>query len=299
MKNKIIYLIVGLLVLGGFVITSPKTIDKETVSLIERSLELNTEDMWEGFDLEDYPVDVYYGKIEYRYEDGNIEGQEPSYPVPALTAYPDIDGPVIKVLPLKEVRNIIDDGSMDLKEREDVYISVLAHEGFHCYQIANGADIGIEPGKGYDFNSDIQKEIEKFDKISYELNENKIYEELCKKEMIDLIEYYETGNGKSWLESREERIAFEREFLGENFDFYDDYTYRSELLEGTAKYIELETIRALRGEEPEFKEEYIKGDYRFYITGALKSYIIEEAGELYNIDFTDTRSLERLVIENI
>lgn len=299
MKNKIIYLIIGLLVIGGFVKTSPKTIDEQTVALIERSLELNTEDMWEGFELEDYPVDVYYGNIEYRYEDGNIKGQEPSYPVPALTAYPDIDGPVVKALPLKEVRNIIDDGSLSKKEREDVYISVLTHEAFHCYQIANGADIGIEPGKGYDFDSDIQKEIEKYEKISYDLYENETYGKLCKREMKDLIAYYEKGNGKPWLESREARIDFEREFLGEDFDFFDDYTYRSEILEGTAKYIELETIKALTGEEPEFEEEYIKGDYRFYITGALKSYIMEEAGELYDIDFTDSRSLERLVIENI
>lgn len=298
MKNKIIYLIVGFLITLGFVTTSIKTIDEETVGLIERSLELETEDIWKGFKLEDYPVDVYYGKIEYRYEDGDIKDQEPSFPVPALTAYPDIDGPVIKAVPLKEVRNIIDDGSMSKKEREDIYISVLAHEGFHCYQIALGADIGIEPGKGYDFDSDIQKEIEKFSKISYDLYEDETYGKLCKKEMKDLIEFLETKNGNPWLESREERINFEKSFLKEDFDFYNEYTYRLEILEGTAKYVEFETIKALTGEEPKFLEEYIKGEYRFYITGALKSYIIEEE-RLLDIDFTDTRSLERLVIEKI
>lgn len=300
MKNKIIYAILGIAILAGFFTTSAKTIDRDTLALIERSHKLDTEEIWLGFDAEKYPVDLYYGNVEYRYQDGKITEQEPSISIVALSIFLEEFGPVIKAIPLSEVRHIIDEGGMTKKEREDIYLSVLIHEAFHCHQVDHGADIGMEPGQGYDFNSQTQKDVERFAGLMDRLDADKTFQTLSEREMTDLVNFYETGSGEAWLVSREERIAYERQLLDEDYEFYLNYSSRAELLEGTAKYVELETIKRLTGEEPTFKKEFIKTDYRFYITGALKSYIIDKNVENWqDIDFSDHDSLERLVLEQI
>lgn len=297
MKNKGIYLIIGVLILTGFFTTRPRTMDQETLQLIRQSRQMNSEELWAGFHSEKYPVDVYYGDTEYRYRDGKITEKEPSYPMPAFSISLEDFGPAVKAIPFRDARNIIDSGGMTREEREDVYISALLHEAFHCYQAELGADEGMEPGKAYDFTSDTQKDRDKYKALIFHIDEQEEYQKLCKKEMEALIRFYETGKGRDWLRAKDRRRQFEEEFLGADYEFFRKISHWTELIEGTAKQVELETLRSLNGQVPDFQPEFIRGDYRFYITGAIKSYIVAEWGDRNSIDFTRPGSLEQAVTE--
>ena len=72
MKARFIYLLIGILLILGVILTGVTTIDNETMKLIEKSLEINTEEIWPDFKLSDYPIDINYKKVEFRYEDGEI-----------------------------------------------------------------------------------------------------------------------------------------------------------------------------------------------------------------------------------
>ena len=56
--------------------------DGETLQLIEETYELDTDNLWAGFNMVEYSIDVYYSKdLEYWYNQDEIKAQEPNLDV--------------------------------------------------------------------------------------------------------------------------------------------------------------------------------------------------------------------------
>lgn len=292
MKTKIIYFLIGALLLGGIFQTKIETIDNETLALIERSIDIDSENqLWPGYSLNDYPLDVNYGKVEYKYIDGNISEQNPSVGVLALSAYPEESGPVIKVLPMSMVRTYVDPiGTSSKEEREEIYISILFHEGFHCFQMDNGLDIDLE-------FEDVSNS-EEFVNILNKLDNDEKYQKLWIKEGEDLVDYLQNDNKDQWVNSYNERIRYLKEFLRDDYHFYMENENFYELIEGTARYVEDKILEEIRGKfiETDFDGTYYKGTGKFYTTGRLKCLILDKGENWKNNLFNEHKVLTDLLI---
>ena len=70
MKNKVLYILIGLILFLGLSFTTFDNIDPKTLDLINDSFNVNTENIWKGYNLEKYPMDVNYGDKEFRFFNG-------------------------------------------------------------------------------------------------------------------------------------------------------------------------------------------------------------------------------------
>lgn len=293
MKIKLIYLLVAIFLLGGIFHTRIETIDDETLALIEIAREMDFEnELWPGYRLNDYPLDVNYGNVEYKYLDGMITKQKPSMGVLALSAYPEEFGPVVKVLPMSMVRTFVDPiGTSSKEERENIYISILFHEGFHCYQMDNGLNIYL------DYDKDVS-EYKEFMNILNRLDNDEKYQALWLEEGNCLIDYLENDNKEQWVSSYNERIEYLKDVLGDDYDFYMENENFYELLEGTARYVEDKIMGVITGEfiETDFDGSYYNGSVKFYTTGRLKCLILDK-GVNWKVNlFSSDKTLTDLLI---
>lgn len=296
MKSKLIYVLIGAMLLLGFIRTSAKGIDDNTLELIVESQSLDTNKIWKGYDIEKYPIDVNYGNKEYRYFKGEITKKEPDIRVLALSAIDSENGPLVKVLPENQVRKITDSGDLSLIERNKIYKSVIVHEAFHCYQMENGATgATIDKGK---VNSDDLEEFEKYKELMARIDNDETYNKYWINEMKDLEKYYKTGEKNNWIKSRDIRINYEKEFFGDDFEIYRKWVNNRELIEGTARYVEQMSLAMMDNKQPSFSfsERFIKGDGKFYESGCLKSMILDNEKEWKDIRFDDSISLDELLV---
>lgn len=301
MKTKLIYLLAGAILLTGMFFTRIDGIDKNTLALIERAMEMDLEeDLWPGYKLSNYPIDVNYGKVEFKYYKGEISKQKPSLGVLALSAYPEEDGPVVKIIPDSMVRKVIDIiGNMDKNQRDNVYISIIFHEGLHAFQIENGA-FQTENGIEYDFKEDGIKN-EKFTNILYRLDNNDKYKKIWLEEQNSLVNYYENTNDTNkelWIESYNKRREYLKGFLGDEFEFYMDMENERELIEGTARYVEDKILEVLSGEfsELDIDGSYYEGVGKFYTNGRLKCLILDKGKDWKKGLFNSNKTLTDLLI---
>lgn len=286
MKTKLIYLIIGLILVVGIYSTRIDTVDNDTLALIEMAREIDLEqELWPGYKLSEYPIDINYGKVEFKYDNGEVTKQKPTLEVLAFTAYPEEGGPVIKILPksmLGQVVNIM--GNKSKKDIENYYISTLFHEGFHAFQIGNDA---ID----YDEDEDLYEE---FNNILYRLDNDEKYHNLWIEEENSLLDYFENDNKELWIKSHNRRVKYLKEVLGNDFDFYMEMENERERIEGTAKYIEDKILEMMTGlfTKIHINGSYSKGVSKFYITGGLKCLILDKGKGwkegLFNSDNTLT-----------
>ena len=271
MKGKLIYILVGIILITGIFTSRVEDIDKETLRLIEEAHSLGIgDDLWPGFKLSEYSLDVNYGKVEFNYFAGNIKRKKPSQEVLAIAMVIEDNGPVIKVIPEDMVRKISAPmGNMNKKERDNFYISVLFHEGFHCLQYSSGLELSIDE---YDpFSSE-------FANILNGLDNDYKYRELWIKEIKYLRDFLDGNNKDLWIEAYSVRMKYLKEKLGEDFDFYVKMEDRIEIIEGSARYIEGRVLEELTGE---FKEAIIPNMYhdgieKYYAVGRLKALILDK-----------------------
>lgn len=291
MKLRLIYILVGVGLIIGMFSTRIKDIDKDTLDLIERAIVIDVEnEFWPGYKLEDYPIDVNYGKVEFKYYQGEISKQKPSLDLLALSAYPEKDGAVIKIIPYSMVRKVIDMmGDMGKKERDDLYISIIFHEGLHAFQMENGLE--------YDLDKESTR-YEKFINILYDLDNNEKYKEFWLEEQNSLLDYFENDNKLAWIKSYNKRMTYLKEILGEDFEFYMKMENERELIEGTARYVEDKVLETITGRfiELDIDSSYYTGEGKFYTTGRLKCLILDQ-GKAWKKDlFKENKSLTDLLI---
>ncbi len=297
MRNKIMYIVFGMLLIFGFVKTSAKGIDDNTLNLIIESQKIDTNSIWKGFELEKYPIDVNYGKSEFRYYYGETIKKQPDIMVLALSAINTEIGPVIKVIPEAQVRKVIDKGDLSLEERNKIYKSVLVHEAFHCFQMENGA-AGINVDSGNIKSEDLD-DFKKYSELLKRIDKNETFQNLWIKEMADLELYHKTGESDAWATSRAVRLAFEKDFFGEDYDIFRKYVNDRELIEGTARYVEEASLVIMKYDaKTEFSGQFINGDEKYYRSGCLKANILDNEKEWKEIRFDGSISLDDLLLSD-
>lgn len=295
MKYKIAYIILGILLIVGYVKTRENTIDKQTLKLLDEVRQMDTNEIWNGFDIKKYPLDVNYGSVEYRYTDGDIIKKSPDIQVLALTALSTPTGPVVKVLPESELRKITDMGGLSQSERDAIYKSILIHEAFHCYQIEKSGN-GVQIENGAIVSGDMD-EYKLYAELLKRIDNDVTYQELWNNEIVSLKQYLETGDSNSWTESRKQKIDYEKKFFGSEYNVYKKWTDMKELLEGSARYVENKALTIMnQKKENETSINYIKGDAKFYQSGCLKVQILNEIKGWKDLDFSGSISLDELLI---
>lgn len=301
MKSKILYILLGALLFIGYFLTIEKTIDQESLALIEKAQNVDTQKIWPGFSFEKYPLDVSYGKYEFHYDKGKISKQKNKLGIQALSAMPTEKGPVVKMLPLSQVRTIVDMGSQSKEEREQVYISILLHEAFHCYQMENGVDVSSIKSEKIDTEGKEFKDYKKFKNSLQVLDEDEEYQKLWEKEMQGLTDFIDNKQGQNWAQAKEERIAFEEKKLGKDFELYREWSLKKELLEGTARYVEDKALALLQGgkEESLSQGKFLSGEEKFYVSGSLKAQILDKKADWKKLRFDGSINLDQLLLQEI
>ena len=297
MKNKIIYLLILGLLLVGYFSMETRTLDQDTLALIEETRSKDKSYLWPGFNPDTYPVDVNYGKVEYRYDEGSISQQKPYLPK-ALSAVMEEGRPVIKVISLEDFRKGFDFGDLPRDQAGKVYQTVLIHEAFHCYQYEKGAPaIHFEKleemkktGEGEDYQA--------FTELLARIDDDKTYQDLWLREAQALENIQPQGKLDDWIQAKALKEDYERTFLGKDQPFFHKFASRQELLEGTARYVE-DKMKADLGmdlEDP-WTRSYISGVEKYYRSGALKSSILDERFPDWkeNISFQESAGLDELL----
>lgn len=297
MRSMIIYILTLIVLLSGYVGFDLDTMDKETLEVIKDTLALEDINLWPGFDYKSYPMDVNYGKVEYRFDKGEIIMQQPAIN-PALTAAWDDGQPVLKLISLEDFRRLYDLGNMSLEDTKKIYKTLIVHEAFHCFQAEKGG--GIINLQDYN-NSDLFEGFKKFKVFQNTLDLDENYQKLWLKEYKSLISLEEGGNINSWLEAKESKENYERNLLKEDFAFYKNICLNQELLEGTARYVEnkLGKILKIQNNDEEITT-FINGEEKFYVSGAIKSSILDLRLESWKyINFDGSVSLDDLILSSL
>lgn len=296
MKNKILYLLIGLALILGLFFTRPRGLDNETKALIDEANSLNTSEIFPGFDSSAYPNDVNYGNIEYRYYRGQITEQKPEYPK-ALSAVLTENGPVTKVMPLKDFRNFYDLGNRSKDDLEKAFISVLIHEAFHCHQMDNGFDYELDGNNRIETDSSRINESQEPEAILAVLDDDENYKKLWLEEMDGLIAYRDRNDDTGYRKALESKDKYlQNKFDEEDYETFARYTKEMEVLEGTARFVENKVLAHYGMEENgSYHGLYSPGPSQFYISGAIKTEILEKQSRLGDIKFDFSVSLDELL----
>ncbi|MDO5755338.1 MAG: hypothetical protein Q4P28_03810 [Tissierellia bacterium] len=290
MKNKFRYLFVLILILIGMYQTRIQGIDGDTMSFIERAKILDDEnEWWPDYALFDYPMEINYGEVEFRYENGKVIKQKPKIPVLALSAVRDEKGPVLKLLPFQTVRALVDImGDVDREEREEIYLSILFHEGLHAFQLSQGVLFEQQ---------DLSRYRQCFALLK-ELDDDREYQRLWQEEQKALIQFYENKDKNLWIDRQKERWDYLKEKLGEDFSLFCEFEAEREYLEGTARYVEEKVLSHVQKRQEKMGPgDYIKGDEKYYRSGRLKCLILDENIRWKEDFFQQNKNLDQLLVE--
>lgn len=325
-KTKIIYSFFGILLIFSLYVTRISGLDPITASLIEQAggmkgenfvqiatevrekaqekaqenegkvaspkMPKEQEAFFRSIDLSKYSIDVNYGSVEFRRFQGRVRKQRPQYPL-AFSAMPTEEGPVLKVMPFRDFRNIYDMGSSAHDDVEKAYLSVLVHEGFHCYQMDHGMEGLVDEyqGQGKSLNA---ADRQVFYELVKRLDHDPEYQKLWCASMEGLMTWKKGGGRLDYDRARLALDAYLDRSLGQDrSQRYHEQVAEMELMEGTARFME-NLILAYYNKKPngEFDGNFIQGQEKFYVSGSLKTAILCDQGQLGNLDFKKASSLE-------
>lgn len=296
MKNKIAYWALGLALAAGLYTTRVTGIDTWTQTCLDRALETDTQVYYEDFDLGQFPIHVHYGKVEYSYFGGQITEKKPDT-VPALSAFPTAQGPVLKVLPVKDFRTAFDEGDLSQKDLEDMYLSMVVHEGFHAYQMAHGMTMPIDALGQVDMTDPEVQKRQLFDNLLARLDEDKTYQNKWGWMMDGLVLWKEGGDPQAYLKAHADLNTYVQSRLNpDQFETFAYFVKERELIEGTARYMENACLEGLGAERNgDYDGTYQKGQGQFYASGCLKAEILADQGRLKGLTFDMALTLDDLL----
>lgn len=297
MKAKITYFLIGLILIVFNYQNRITTIDKTTLTLIEKSNTYETEKLWPDFKNKDYLKDIRYNSSkEYRYDEGKITSKTPDLNVVSIEALKDGDKPLIKAVPFDKFRDIIDQGNSSSSDAKDKYKSLLIHESFHCFQMDHGLS----------FVADIKDETEyddpfyeKFQEVCKKLDKDDVYKKLWEDEYKALLYLYENGDSNQYKNARENRLAYVKSNFSEEYDYFIETLTYKEFIEGSARFVEEQYMVDVANDP------YIKyGDRVFYSIdescyseGSLKAKILDKYYPEWkdNLDFSENNNFEEIL----
>lgn len=257
-KFKYIYLILVLALSFSIYKLKPDTIDSETLDTIEIARENVLEkELWPDYNLEKYPIAVRSGNIEFLYDNSKIIKRSPKLEVFAMTATLEDGRPVIYMGDMEMVRNILSAlNSLSEDEVRTQYISTLIHEGLHAKQIESGQV------------DDIVADFKLGESIDNRLEKDEEYLKLMDIEKNVLADVVEGKKSKAdFLSARNKRYAYQYEVLSTSDSIaLKEYQEYMEVVEGTARYVELKSYKSDSDILKEIRLKYI-GSSKYYSLG--------------------------------
>lgn len=270
---KIIYIIIGVMLAAGVLISSLAGLPEKDRELYETACSLEdgrTDSIWPGLGISDYPVALRKGNTEYVLFNGSVDKRRPVLPVIACTAYP--AGDTINVfMPCKSVMDslgqivegfssgsesfLIGQFSIESKRMSDnQYVALLYHETMHALQLSRYEDLLTEMADwGEEDVEEMMAELESDSSIQalYKEQSELLYRLVISEEIVP-----DADDIREYIKTREETLeAFRRHAGDRQGDMIGAYIDMTELLEGTASYVEAKTALALN--DSELYEQYL------------------------------------------
>lgn len=320
---KIIYILIGVILATGVILTSIRGLPAKDKELYEAACSLEdsrTDSIWPGLRISGYPVALRKGNSEYVLFDDDIEKRKPVLPVIACTAYP-ADNKINVFMPCKSEMDslgqivegfsagtenfLIDQFSIESKKMTDnQYISLLYHETMHAFQLSRFEKQIMEMADWDETNVEaVIAEYEADDSIHslYEKQAGLLY-----KLVLSVREDPDNGDIKEYIKTRKETIdAFYLKAGKEKGEMISRYIGLTELTEGTARYVEAKTALVLSDDE--LYEQYlsslqetIPGREKYYRSGMGICMLLDRVGpgwkdELFISGLTPGEILEKAV----
>ena len=273
---------------------STHRVDKATSQAIDRAIVVADDSIWPGYRLADMRFAVRDGKSELFFRHGEEPKRRPeTIPVLAYTATM-VDGePTLHVLGFQPTRALYDLFAADPPQKViDSYVGMLAHEGFHSFQF----ETMDETLSGDEAGETDAPEATDPSQLAATLDATGGYVALWNAELHAAYLYLEGPGGlDEYLDAREERLAFERAALGDDFDDFARWFQTMEVLEGTARYVEM---KGIPGEERLnsfylYMRDGVDATERPYTSGMARALILDRLTPDWKADF----DFDELVIE--
>lgn len=292
MKAKIIYLTLGLTLITSYLISQPQAPSQQSIDLVKASQAIDSQALWPGYDISRYPIDIRFKDQEFRYQDGSFTQQNNQLDPIGYTAYLDDQvGPVIKIAPLEDYAGLAEWDGSDPDQIQAGYLATIAHEGFHCYQFEHGLAEWFYDDSEVEVIS--EEDLARKQDLINQLENDPDYQALWLAELESLSQ-----GRDDYLNLQVQRQAYEADFLGADYPYYQDYMQLYELMEGTAKYVE-HSYRY--GDQPlELTGFFTPGTVRFYESGALKAQALDRLNPNWQaLAFDGSINLEELLLKEL
>lgn len=311
--GKIMYGMAGAVLFIATLITGTYGLSFENRDIYKRALSLQKEADalgFKNFSLDDYKVRFFDGDADYVVTKNKIQREKPVFHTFVGTAY-EVNGEYQVILPTVEnfakmfdllgAAETISEGSMQFEQNvygNDAHIATLWHEAFHAYQMTHYSEnvTGLLQGKEF-----------------YEDMEKVIVEGVDSRK--DMIQYFEEGAMLLYQAYVEpvydlktaliaDYLSLEQQRQGVlDGDVLTAEAYY-ETIEGTACYMESCIISVLKGKkemEKQYMEQfsYSKGAGKYYKTGLLKCYLLNQVSKGWNQSYQFDKSLNELLQQSI
>lgn len=288
---KIIYLMIGIILTASVLLFTATGLPAKDRALYKEACALEDimeKKIWPGLRIKEYPVAIRKGSTEYVIDETEVRKRKPVLPVIACTAYK-VEEVVNVFLPCKsELDSIghfaeglsagtqeffIDQFSINNKSiTNNQYIAILYHETLHAFQI-----------KYYEKQIQAMQNIEEDEDIEEwmgELEKDPAISTLYEKQAVLLSRLVHSSGAdlnrkdfKEFFLIREElQQTFEAKAGSEKAKRIKKQIELTELLEGTARYVEMKTAEVLSDKGLHLQylnslKETVRGKEKYYRSG--------------------------------
>lgn len=299
MKKVIVFILVGVLLVVGVIVTGTYGLSEENIGIYEQAVSMEDNFGFDNFAIIDYPVAFYDGENDYVvvWENGEYSINKRSAVINSIvaTAYP-VDGHYEVLTPTVEkmssLLGLLSMGNDSYGAEE--HIATLWHEAFHCYQLTNYYEniegismVAVDESLIVEYADSNESAIRLFKQQSELLKKAVITDDIDKiREYI--VEYKKLDEERKTL-------------LPDEVNVLEEYYTR---VEGTACYMEASVYKSLRsdsfeGNYIETISEYGNGSGKYYKMGMAMCMILDTVNSEWKKDYDFSESLMNLIYKEL